>query len=62
MVANKDVLIAKRNELEQQRLKAVAQVNAILGAIQFCDALLAEIEDEAKGEATKEVKSNDGSK
>lgn len=44
-IMKKEELLKKKEELENQRIQLIAQVNAIIGAIQFCDSLIKEIEE-----------------
>jgi hypothetical protein len=42
----KELLLAKRAELEKERDALLNNLNAIGGAIQFCDHLIAELQAE----------------
>jgi hypothetical protein len=54
------MLESKRLQLDAQRAGLEGQINAVLGAIQFCDALLAEVDAPAPvsmdiNEATRRI-------
>jgi hypothetical protein len=47
-MVTKEMLLAKRDELQKAFDDAKAQMNAFGGALQFCDHLIAEIDAEEK--------------
>ena len=50
-----ETLKAKRAELQQAYDTALAQMNSFSGALQFCDHLISEMENEPKKEQVKDA-------
>jgi hypothetical protein len=44
----KDSVLARKNELDQQRLQYIANLNAVVGAIQDCDYWIAKLDEEER--------------